>query len=217
MVDSAITRNEITLRNLKYIALERAASASIVSQVIAVLFHTPLTTENAIRTQYLEHLDKLTAEIDRLLLDTQLQGNNLKEMANIQWDIHNIIVGDNNDATKQEEEVLGRFWAQFGGYKNLLDKYKKQAAVLQQLDVQRKWAVDLISDITGKLKELKSKLGDLRYRIQEPGLDLSGDLDFQIAIIQKSLDNLYAGRAKSLNETQKSIADIRKAIEGKRG
>ena len=217
MVDSAITRNEITLRNLKNIALKRAEPASIGSQVIAVLFHTPLTAENTIRRQYLAHLDKLTAEIDMLLLDSHLQDNNLKRMANIQWDIHNVIVGDNSYVTEQEQEVQGKFWAQFGGYKNLLGDYKQQAAVLRQLDVQRKWAVDLISDIAGKLKELKSKLGDLRYRIREPGLDLSGDLDIQIAIIQKSLDNLYAGRAKSLNERQKGIADIRKEIEGKRG
>jgi hypothetical protein len=216
MVDSAITRNEITLRNLRNIAFKRAESASIVSLFFAVLMHKPLTAEHAIRRQYLKHLDKLTAEIDRLLLDSQLQENNLKRMANIQWDIYNVIVGDNNYVTEQEQEVQGRFWALFGRYKNLLDDYKQQAAVLRQLDEQRKWAVDLISDITGKLKELKSKLGDLRYRIREPGLDLSGDLDFQITIIEKSLDNLYVGRAKSLNEKQKSIADIRGQIERNR-
>lgn len=217
MVDSAITYNEITLRSLKNIASKGAGSDSIVSQVIAVLFHTPLTAENAIRRQYLEHLDKLTTEIDRLLLDSHLQDNNLKRMANIEWEIHNVIVGDNNHVTEQEQEVQGNFWAQFGGYKKLLDNYKQQAAALRQLDMQRQWAVNLISDIIGKLKELKSKLVDLRYRIREPGLDLSVDLDFQIAIIQRSLAELYAGRAKSLNEKQKTIADIRKEIEGKRG
>ncbi|ERF74876.1 hypothetical protein EPUS_03260 [Endocarpon pusillum Z07020] len=138
MVDSTITRNEITLRNLRNIASKRAEPASIVLQVIAVLFHTPLTAENAIRRQYLEHLDRLMAETDRLLLDSHLQDNNLKRLANIQWDIHNIIVGDNDHVTEQEQEVQGNFWAQFGGYKKLLDDYKQQAAVLQQLDVQRK-------------------------------------------------------------------------------
>lgn len=218
MMDSAITRNEITLHNLVDIAFKSAESASTVSQVFAVLLHKPLTAENAIRKQYLEHLDKLTAEIDRLLLDSRVQEDNLRGMANIQWNIHNVIVADNNRVTEQEQEqeIQGRFWAPFGRYKNLLKDYKQQAAVLQQLDEQRKWAVDLTSDITGKLKDMKSKLADLRYRIQEPGLNLSGDLNFQIGVIQKSLDNLYAGRAKSLNEKRKTMADIKRQIERER-
>ena len=128
MVDSAITRNEITLRSLRNIASKRAGS--IVSQVFAILMHKPLTAKNAIRREYLQHLDKLTAEIDRLLLGSQLQEKNLKRMPNIQWDIHNVIVGDNNYVTEQEQEVQGRFWALFGRHKNLLDDYKQQAAVL---------------------------------------------------------------------------------------
>ncbi|KAF7502827.1 hypothetical protein GJ744_005020 [Endocarpon pusillum] len=216
MVDSAITRNEITLRNLKNIAFKRAESAGTVSQVFAILLHKPLITENAIRKQYIEHLDRLTAEIDRVLHDSRLQEINLKGMANIQWDIHQVIVGDNNHVTVQEQEIQGRFWTLFGRYKNLLDDYKKQAAVLQQLDEQRKWAVDLISDISGKLMELKSKLVDLRYRIQEPGVNLSGDLNLQIGIIQRSLDNLYAGRSKSRNEKRKTMADIKRQIERER-
>lgn len=143
--------------------------------------HKPLTAENAIRKQYLEHLDKLTAEIDRLILDSRVQEDNLRGMANIQWNIYYVIVADNTRVTEQEQEIQGRFWALFGRYKNLLKDYKQQAAVLQQLDEQRKWAVDLTSDSTGKLKDMKSKLADLRYRIQEPGLN------FQIGSFKRVL------------------------------
>lgn len=102
-------------------------------------------------------------------------------MANIQWNIYYVIVADNTRVTEQEQEIQGRFWALFGRYKNLLKDYKQQAAVLQQLDEQRKWAVDLTSDSTGKLKDMKSKLADLRYRIQEPGLN------FQIGSFKRVL------------------------------
>lgn len=85
MTDSVITRNEFTLRNLKRIALSRTEPSSIRSRVVAVLFHSPLTVESAVRRQYIEHLDKLTGEIDTLILSSHLVEINLKQMSDLQF------------------------------------------------------------------------------------------------------------------------------------
>lgn len=88
--------------------------------------------------------------------------------------------------------AFGLGW--FGFSNHLLDDYKQRAAVLKELDLQRVWAMNLISDVTQTLETLRSKLADLKMRIRDSGLDMLGVLEFQIAIIQKSIENLKAGK-----------------------
>ena len=134
-------------------------------------------------------------------------------MADIQWALKDVIEGDNEDVLQQKLEIEGYFWTWFGGYKGLLADNQKQAAVLIGLDKQRGWAVDLVSEVSQHLKELKYRLGDLRIRIQQPGFDLSDDLESQIEIIQKGVDALTAGRAVSRKSKKKTMKDIKRQVD----
>lgn len=213
MMDSVITRNELTLRNLRRLA--HASPPTIGAQVWAVLVHAPLTIDDAVRRQYIEHLDRLTGDIDVLILKSHLVELNLKDMSNIQWDLHDLINGDNSDIKHKEKAVQGSFWAWFGGHQNLLEDYKQQAAVLKGLDGQRTWAVDLVGEITQTLKSLRRELNDLRIRIQEPGFDITGDLEFQIKVIQQGVDALKQGRVTSKRKNQETMSDVKRQIEAR--
>lgn len=216
MVDSVITRNELTLRNLKRIAISRSVSRSIASQVAAVLFHTPLTAVDAARRQYLQHLDSLTSDIDSLILEAQILDLNLKNMANLQWDIRRLIVGDRAEVAQNYNEVQSRFWTWFGAHQDLLQDYRQQANILEGLDQQQKWAVNMVSEVTQTLRAMKHKLGDLRIRVKEPGFNIGADFELQIAVIEKGAQALITGKAKSRQAKQESIDDIKKQIDAKR-
>lgn len=104
LMDSAITRNEIMLRKLHTFVASRGQSASLEWQLFAILFQRPLTLNQAIRQKYLNHLDKLTSMIDVLLARFQYIEIKLKDMFELQFDLHHLIIGDGDTVEDQKKD-----------------------------------------------------------------------------------------------------------------
>lgn len=57
--------------------------------------------------------------------------------------------------------------------------------MLKELDKQRTWAVDLLSEVTMRLETVRLQLENLRYEMREPDGHLSGDLGFKFPAFKR--------------------------------
>lgn len=203
MLDSVITSNDYTLLKLQKV---QKLQASRSMQVVAVLFNRPLNYHEAVREEYVQHLETIKNRITVLLVTSVTVRDGLRQLSDIQFGIRDVVVGDEHVIEERKDQLKAQWFRQ---NTRSLNKFEKLLQILKVLDQQRQVNQQTIDDIIYGLSTMQSKADILLQELQEPGFDLSTDLALQIAIIRRTVEALTSEKSRVRAERKATMAEIR--------
>ncbi|OTA98706.1 hypothetical protein M426DRAFT_325774 [Hypoxylon sp. CI-4A] len=190
-VDSVISINRWTSRYIDSMAIAREANNNAMSRFNGWLF-SPFQVshfdERSLLVKYIEHTALVSDKIHYLteeaikILDMLYKGEASLEL------ISEHVVTTGNAVKEEQNEVFWSVWTIVGANNRRLHNLKSQLSLLQQVEVQRQSAVRRLSGLILDLKDIETKISDLRDRVAAP--ELLGDQPIPLTV---HIDTINAG------------------------
>ena len=156
---------ERRLGEIKDAEYSRGAVASFINDRLFIPFQPLKFSEDALTDQYIKHTSIVKERIADLL-DEGLRLMALLESLEDKLDaIHEISIQEWNDAKASREEVLAQLWTKLGGNASKLGKFNSQIALVNQMNVYRRSALEHVHETILKLQAIDAELEQLKERV----------------------------------------------------
>ncbi|KAI0008674.1 hypothetical protein F4779DRAFT_585726 [Xylariaceae sp. FL0662B] len=210
-VDSVISINRWTSRYIDSIAADRETQQGLLSRWGGWLF-TPFQPtvfdEHMILDKYIEHTALVSEKIANLIVEAQAALRLLTEAENSLQLIKEHATRIGKFVTGDQTSMLDSIWSFVGVNSRRLKELKEQMRLLQQVEKQRMTAVNQLMHLMHDLKDIETKLSDLRDRVAAPRL-LDGrmpvPLNIHIETINAGVERLENARSRIRAEENKRL------------
>jgi len=179
-------------------------SARTMSNMYGIMPWRSLRATNAmVKQTFGEAMNVLSTEMERLILEAELNLANLDKLEERLSTLHDIISREDSTLTSEKAELLSELWTKLGGNKKTLRNFEGHLLMLKNLGSYRKQALAHVVAALHSLQSMSSDMEEIRERVAAP--ELTGSkipIEVHMNSIKSGLERLKEGklRAKRLEE-----------------
>lgn len=201
-VDNVISINRWTSRYIDSIAMNREANNNMLSRFSGWIFspfQVSVFDEQALVDKYMEHTGLVSDKILKLVIEAQAIIRQFEIADETLATIKDHVERTNNVVKEKHDEVYWNIWTLVGANGRQLHNLESQMHLLKQVDAQRHLAVRRLTSLVHDLRDIETKLSDLRERVAAPQLvaDTANiPLSVHIETINAGVERLDAARSR---------------------
>ncbi|KAI1074290.1 hypothetical protein F5B20DRAFT_564029 [Whalleya microplaca] len=210
-VDSVISINRWTSRYIDAIATDRESQGSALvvwGGWMFSPFQPTVFDERMVLDKYIEHTALVSEKIAGLIVEAQAALRLLTQAENSLQLIKEHATRIGKFITGDQATMLDSIWSYVGANSRRLRELREQMTLLQQVERQRVTAVDQLMHLMHDLKDIETKLSDLRDRVAAPRL-LDGrmpvPLNVHIETINAGVERLENARSRIRAEEDRKL------------
>lgn len=216
-IDVVLSTNRWTKRVLDDINVQKSEQG-MVPAFFSSIFSSGALSEARLLDQYIQHSQVVSGEIDKLIDEAEalmLVLHNLDERLDVMGSIAH---RDRVYTQGEKDELLRDIWTYIGMNRGKKGQFDKQLRLLGTFTTYQQTALRYVSLVLVELRNMKDDLGDLRDRVNEPGIAKEGGkrvpLSVHIDSIGLGIERLEAGRERQKENQQKQARRILDRADG---
>lgn len=193
-------------------ALRTIEAANSKNNIISL--HTLIPWKQSLKTQVIastfqDAMDTLSAQIARLILETEVNVENLNELEERLNGIHELVSREVKSVKGDRDELLAQLWTVLGGNRKGLRNFNENLVTLTDIGKYRHQARMHVTATLQTLYSLSEDMEELRERVATPGLvGESIPLEVQMKSIQYGLDRLKENRIRARRTHEAAIEGV---------
>ncbi|GLB40283.1 hypothetical protein LshimejAT787_0801540 [Lyophyllum shimeji] len=166
------------------------------------------TNDIVLRT-FTEAMGVLSASMQRLILEAELNLANLEKLEERLSTLHDQVSREDSTLTSAKSEVLAELWTKLGGNRKKLRNFDDHLSLLKNLGLYRKKALAHVTAALQSLHAMSSDMEDIRERVAAPELTESRiPVEVHMKSIQSGLERLKAGRVRARRLEEDTIRRV---------